>query len=168
MLTSKFNTTYFFDRSIIKKRWGRINESPIKKAGLLVRKIARNSIRRDNSKAQRPSKAGKPPKSRAAGAPIKMIFSVPNALATSALIGFLGFGSKSGVPTPALHEHGGTAIRMVKTKSRVQGRSTKGRFKKKKTDLERRTVTYSKRPTMGPALYKAKDKLPELWKGSIK
>lgn len=176
----KFKLEYF-DRSIIKKNWRKINESPIKKAGLQVRKIARGSIRRGNLKGKgkgnpferakserKPSKAGKPPKSwgRGKSPPFKMIYSVPNRLGTSAVVGMIGFGGSN--PVPGLMEHGGTGRRRVFVTTNKQRRTKKGRFGKKLRKPMIKTVRYPERPFMFPALMKAKDRMPQLWKGSLK
>lgn len=156
---------HVFDRDVIKKRWSKINESPIKKAGLLVRKIARGSIR--VRKGPKPSPVGAPPRSRASGKPFKLIFSVPNSLATQAVVGPTGF-NKDTIPTPAVHEFGERAIRTVFVKEDSQRRSTKGRFRKKRRLATRKAVQYPKRPFMRPALEEARPDLPDFWKDSLK
>lgn len=182
----KFKLEYF-DRSIIKKNWRKINESPIKKAGLQVRKIARGSIRRGNLKGKgkgnpferakserKPSKAGKPPKSwgRGKSPPFKMIYSVPNRLGTSAVVGMIGFGGSN--PVPGLMEHGGTARRRVFQETKVfkhkHTRKSSGKYAKHSIRRKPmiKTVRYPERPFMFPALMKAKDRMPQLWKGSLK
>lgn len=163
----KFSTQGFatFDRNVVKTRWRKINETPIKRAGLLVRAIARRSIR--VRKSDKPSPAGEPPRSRAPGKPLKLIFSVPDNYATQTIVGPLGF-HKPGEPTPAVHEFGETAIRTVFVKADNQGRSTKGRFRKKRRVAKRKSIKYPKRAYMRPALKKARDKLPELWAGSLR
>lgn len=153
----------FFDRSIIKKRWKRINKDPLAKAGVIVMKTARGSIRRgENQKTNRPSKPGKPPKSRVSGKlpPFKMIFSRPNKLGTSVIVGMVGFGGTSGPPTPGLHEHGGAASRTTRPR-------TKSGWINKHVKPVKRVVRYPPRPFMQPALEKKKQQLPHLWKGSV-
>ena len=64
----KFNIVYF-DRNILKHKWGAYNKNPLEKAGNLVRKIARGSIRRVGQRKGSPvlhssnnySKPGRPP-----------------------------------------------------------------------------------------------------------
>jgi len=181
----------FFDRSVIRRNWRKINESPMKKAGLLVRRIARGSIRRGRlTKAgyKRPSKPGRPPKSWREGKPFKMIYSIPGRLGASVLVGMVGFGQR-GEPPPGLMEHGGKATRKVniREKGRV-GRNKLGRFisvraKRRKAEAYKRlvkegrireshpasvqAVRYPSRPFMQPALMKAKPRLPRLWRGSL-
>lgn len=173
MLTIKALT--FFDRNIVKKNWKAINESPAKKAGLLVRKIAVRSIRKDKpftkggkkrKKFGSPSKAGKPPKSRAPGHPLRRIFSVPDPLGAKTTVGVLGFGG-AGEPTPGVHELGLQATRWVLVPEDRQRRSIRGRFRRKRKVFKRMVVQYPKRPFMAPALEKAEPKLPEMWKGSL-
>ena len=147
----RYKTVVNFDRRVIKTNWNKINESPLKKAGLEVRRIARGSVRRGNPGTPRHKrKPGKQrPKSWVPGndAPFKLIFSVPNRLATSVLVGFVGFGGPN--PAPGLHEHGGTAVRRVFADA-GQRRTKKGRFGKKITKLKRKTVRVSQTSGDGP------------------
>lgn len=154
----------YFNRNIVKTKWRKLNETPIKRAGLLVRTIARRSIR--TRKSDKPSPAGEPPRSRAPGKPLKLIYSVPNSFATQAIVGPLGF-NKDRVPTPSVHEFGERAIRTIFVREDNQRRSTKGRFRKKRRLPVRKTVKYQKRPFMAPALEKARPRLPALWKDSL-
>lgn len=163
----KFKGMAFFDRSIIKTNWKAINENPLKKAGLLVRKVARQSIRRAK-KGGKSGPAGSPPRSRLAGStpPFKMIYSVPEGF-TRVVVGMVGFASK-GTPVPGLQEHGGTASRWVFEKKQDKGdRNRKGHFKKARNKRVKKSVRYPKRPFMEPALEKTQDKLPGLWSGSL-
>ncbi len=161
MLAPRFKTSVQFDRSVLKKRWKRINETPLKKAGLQVRKIARGSIRRTKKKT--PSPKGTPPRSRHKSGAIKLIFSVPEISKSRVLVGFLGFGNTD-PPVPGLLEHGGKAVRRVFPKAR--GRKPKSTKVPRKTI--KKVVTYPERPTMTPALEKAQPSLPSLWAGSVK
>lgn len=177
MIDLKLNTKFmFFDRKIILSKdagirrdfWRQFNDSPIKKAGVIVMKNARQSIRRGKP-GGKPSKPGSPPRSRQQGSvpPFKQIFSVPDRFQASATIGMIGYGSDA-VPTPAVHEHGLAAQRFVFEKKRtvkVRGRKARDQFIGRRV---RRMVKYPPRPFMQPALEKAKAKLPELWRGSIR
>ena len=157
-----------FNRRIIKTNWRKINESPAKKAGLLVRKIAIRSIRRDRSKSgNRPSRPGKPPRTRAPGDPLRRIYSVPSPWGTSAMVGPIGFGELR--PVTELHEFGGVRTGLFRKRLANLGRDRRGRFAKgrPKMVLERTTVRFPKRPTMRPALLKAIPRLPPMWKHSL-
>lgn len=158
----------YFDRSVIRRNWNRINESPLKRSGFLVRRIARGSIRR-GGKRKNPSRPGTPPRSHWPGAtpPFKMIFSVPQRLDTSVIVGMVGFTKRAaGEPVPGLHEHGGRARRRVFRKGSEQ-RDAKGRFLRRKRFAEQAVVRYEPRPFMQPALEKARPRLPKLWEGSL-
>lgn len=184
----KFKLQYF-DRSIIKTNWRRINDSPIKKGGLLVRKIARQSIRRGGKK-KNPSRPGTPPRSHQKGStpPFKMIYSVPDVFNTRVTVGMIGFGT-SVDPVPGLHEHGGTATRTVFVKRRRKDQKGKQRNKSSKRrtpqqlkrireeyarrggqreQTEEKAIRYPQRAFMEPALSKARPRLPKLWDGSLK
>jgi len=121
-----FNAQGFatFDKSVLKTNWKRINPGPLKRAGLLTRKIMRRSIRRVKSDDQRvrdfsagktktlrrgkPSKIGTPPRSRDAkrGHPFKLIYSLPYG-PRAVVVGHVGWGGVSVTPMEA-HEFGKT------------------------------------------------------------
>lgn len=157
----------FFDRSVIRTNWRAINETPIKKAGLLTMRISRGSIRRvpkGKTRTHPPSAPGTPPRSRKPGKtpPFKQIFSVPNWAATQTVVGMVHYGTYP--PVPGLHEHGGTARRKV-----ITGQEWKTINHKPKlvTYRQWKQVRYPARPFMLPALLKAKARIPPLWKNSI-
>lgn len=168
-----------FDRNVIKTRWRRINETPAKRAGLLVRRIARNSIRKVKTKA--PSPAGKPPRSRALGHPLRLIFSLPIQAGTGAIIGPVGFSARN--PAPELLEFGGTKsltdrqrLALVRQHNYLlkKGRDVRGRFLKRGAGQEleitniRRVAVIRPRPFMGPSLRKAAPRIPTFWRGSLR
>lgn len=156
-----------FDRSIIKTRWTHIAESPAKKAGLRVRKIAIRSIRRDRTKSgNTPSRPGKPPRTRGPGDPLRRIYSVPDMAGTRTIVGPVGFGGAQ--PVPALHEAGGTRTGVFRRFKPGARKRKGGRFAKANMVFERATVRFAARPTMGPALNKVRPSLPLFWRGSFK
>lgn len=172
----KFQIQYF-DRNILRHKWPRWNKNPLEKAGNLVRKIARGSIRRIGQRKGSPflhkqntySKPGRPPYSRQPGAvpPFKMIYSVPQKLGTSVIIGMVGFNSKAN-PIPGLMEHGGTVTRNVWQKAPGQQRRRGNQIRAfPNLIMVKKTVHYAERPFMFPALRKAQRKLPRLWQDSI-
>lgn len=169
-VTVKFKTFQQFDRNVFKKNWAQINEGPLKKAGLLVRRIAINSIGRTAKKAK-PRPPGMPPRNRSAGREIKKIFSVVNPRKATVIIGPVGFGR---ISVPALHEHGEGAVVTVRKKSQRDEagrlrRNRKGRFKRSRYGKPvRQFVKYPKRPVMVPAREKAQPMLPQLWRGSVR
>src|SRR5687768_3314086 len=83
----------YFDRSIIRTNWPRINRNPLMHAGNLVMRIARGSINRRMRRRGKPSRPGSPPYSRVQGSPppFKQIFSVPFRLGTSVAVGMVGY-----------------------------------------------------------------------------
>jgi len=156
---------FTFDRKVIKTNWKKINETPMKRAGMKVRLIARRSIR--VRKSEKPSPPGEAPRSRAPGKPLKMIFSVPNQYATETIVGPVGF-NRDVDPTPAVHEFGEAVTRTVFVKADKQRRTRKGRFRKAHKVAQMKKIKYAKRPFMRPALELAAKQFPELWKNSIK
>lgn len=161
----------FFDRTIFKRNWRKINAGPLKKAGLMVRKFAIQSIRKRKLKSKsgktgKPSPIGTAPRSRSPGDPLRRIFSVTSGgFNLEEIVGVLGLGGSN--PVPGLHELGGTAVRRVIIKrGRRRSRKT-GRFQKGGTRRVSKTVRYPKRPIIRPALQAVKKKFPELWKRSI-
>lgn len=175
----------FFDRNIIRRNWKNINETPLKKAGLLVRKIARGSIRRVSPSNLNPSPAGTPPRSRSPAGEFKLIYSVPSWEGSSVVVGMVGFGGAR--PIPGLEEHGGRVRRRVFT--RLKGRKKKNRkmspsevndayarrkkrrkdrrWKKDSLNTPMRSVKYPARPFMSRALNVALPKIPWLWSHSV-
>ena len=157
----------FFDRSIIRTRW-RFNRDPLQKAGNLVMRIARGSIKRRKKLRGKPSSPGTPPYSRQPGKtpPFKQIFSVPFRFGTSVIVGMVGYPQQSGPPVPGLHEHGGSAMRYVFA-NHGQRRMKSGRMGRKITSYKRRLVHYPQRAFMEPALMRARAKLPPMWMHSF-
>jgi len=120
MFGSASRATYTFDRSILKKRWKRWVDEPMAKKALYIRKVAINSIRnahkaKTSAGFQSPSKPGRPPKTRAAGHPMRKIIADKigtSTRKTSWAIGSVKLTSKQkGKHAPQLHEHGGKARR---------------------------------------------------------
>ena len=161
---------HYFDRKVIKTRWPRMNRDPLLHAGNLIMRIARGSIRRRIKKRGKPSPPGMPPYSRKPGGtpPFKQIFSVPNFIRTSVVVGMVGYGGNP--PVPGLHEQmqgqDGKAQRYVFRKG-SQRRLQSGRFGKRRTSYKRETVRYPKRPFMAPALRKTRSRLPHMWAYSL-
>lgn len=156
-----------FDRNIIKTNWSKINETPMKKAGLKVRNRAITSIRKDKRKRLtktgkrgsfgRPSPPGKPPFSRFPGDPLRRIYSVPDN--DTVIIGPIGFGDSK--PVPAIHEKG-----LTKTIRRRKGRR-KFDYSQERVEFETVSVQYPKRAFMVPAVEKVRSTLPLLWRNSL-
>ena len=162
----KIRVMTLFDRSVIKRNWKNINESPLKKAGLKIRNRAVTSIRKDKrrqilksgkrGKFGKASSPGSPPFSRAPGDPMRLIYSVPHNYGIlgimSVIIGPVGFGNAH--PVPEVHEKGLST--QISRPSRNNRRQRKIVNKK-----------YPKRAFMVPAYEKVEPSLPPLWKGSL-
>lgn len=163
---------HYFDRNVIRTNWKAINKKPLQKAGTMVMRIARGSIKRRVTKHGKPSRPGTPPYSRRPGTtpPFKQIFSVPYRLGTSVIVGMVGYGGPN--PPPGLMEQqegDGTAMRRVFLP--VQGprrRFKSGRLSKRRVKAVMKRVKYPARPFMRPALFKARSVLPAMWLNSIK
>lgn len=168
MIVPKFKTKiFYFGREVIRSNWNTMNKGPLTKAGLLVRKIARNSIKRRKKKWLH-SPPGRPPYSHveARTPPFKMIYSVPIKFGTGVIVGMVGFRPNN--PVPGMHEHGLGAVKKVfvhrwrrytKSGKRIQYRRlppTKSQF-----------IKYPPRPFMQPALITAMPQLPPLWANSL-
>lgn len=186
-----FNTRDMtFDRNILSKNngkmWKKINETPLKKIGLQIRRRAISSIPKAErakkvSTQQKPSKPGRPPKSRdrrtLGGHPMRKILSIPVLADTVVVVGSVGLDSRRN-PAPGIHEHGETVTIKVPTRKRGRARSKKqreaaaklfkaGRIQRKKTELETRTAKYPKRPFMVPAMEKMIHKLPSYYRNTL-
>jgi len=166
-----------FNRDIFQTNWKKINESPLKRAGLLARRIMINMIRKDKSKKQLPAKPGRPPKSRAEGHPFRRIFSVPKGLA-SVVVGHVGFRRR----TPTVmetHEFGERVTKKVlkpTRRSALTGKQRRaarrlfqaGRIQRaSKVEMVEKQIQYPKRPFAEPTLKKATDRFPALWANSV-
>jgi len=184
-----------FDRSIVKRNWKNINKTPLQQAGMKTRGNARGSIRRGTGRKRnkatgkledrptppknkrKPSSPGRPPKSWKTGKtpPFKMIYSVPNKLGTSVVVGMVGFGKAPGstMPVPGLMEHGGTAKRKLFVETRIfkhkHTRKTSGKYAKAviRRKPAVRQVKYPERAFMNPALKKVRKKFPQYWRGAF-
>lgn len=152
-----------FDRKIWKTKWARIQESPVKKAGLYVRKIAVNSIRHRRGT----SRPGSPPRSHDNRRMMQRIFSVPNATATVTHVGPYAMGHDA-IPVPALHEFGLAVTRTLwEPRAGQPNRNSKGKFVRVPRVQVTRMVNYPERSFMRRAKRIAMPKLPEMWRNSI-
>lgn len=169
-----------FTRSFISGvNWDRINRGPLQQAGIRVRRKMRDAIRKDLSKSQKPSKPGKPPKSRAAGHPFRRIFSVPVFHDTSVFIGHEGFGQK---PTPMeIHEFGRTVkiktqphrgrkktLLTQRQKIAAKNKYQSGELKHESPKTVIKAKKFPERRFAQPSLDKVRSQLPQLWKNSVR
>lgn len=169
-VSTKFKLV-FFDRSIIKKNWKKMNRGPLQRAGNLIRMISRGLIKR-RKLGGKPGPIGGPPRSRQPGKtpPFKMIFNdFIGFRQTAQVVGMIGFGARN--PAPGLQEHGGRARRTLfvpkTTGSGRQRRRKDGLLRKSREPLTQ-TVRIPKRPFMFPALLKGKSRMPQFWKNSLR
>ncbi len=169
-----------FNQRIVTKNWSKIHETPLKRAGLLTRTIMRGSIRRvqrftKTGRLTKPSKPGKPPKSRASGHPFKQIFSVPFAKEGKVIIGHQGMGQRQ---TPMeIHEFGQNiqAKKFPKRRSKQriserQRRTARVKYLRgliKHKPVPTKTIEMPKRQFARPAMLKAKPRITKFWKGSF-
>lgn len=169
--------------NLFKQNWGRINKTPIVRAGLLIRKIMRGSIRQVKP-TSRPSRAGTPPRSRDVRKRFKWIMSWPyDSVGTgqpdAAVIGHVTFKNKGGRHSvQSIHEWGRRVPRRVFAKrgrkafTRKQARAARkkylsGQLQPVSTGSSIRMVKYPPRPFAFPALKKAQGKLAAFWRNSI-
>lgn len=174
-----YRTMFTFDKSIIKRNWKAINEGPLKRAGLLARRIERQSIRKDITKKQNPSKPGRPPKSRHPGHPFRMIYSIPNPLDTSVIIGHVGFyGGQTAMQIQEFGEQVRISTVIPRTKkwqikdpvkrAKVAAAFRSGKLKRPKPQPRTtKIIKMPERPFALPALEKTAKRLPELWANSV-
>lgn len=131
----------FFDRQQVQSAVSRAERRVLSKFGAYVRQDARQRIRR----RKRPSRLGESPTNQT-GLLKRHIYFVFDDARRSVVIGPILLNRGSGAPSTL--EHGGDVVI-----------AERGR---------RRTVTYAPRPYMGPAFEKEKQKLPALWRDSVK
>lgn len=174
-----YRTMVTFDRSILKRNWKAINEGPLKKAGLLARRIEIQSIRKDITKKQNPAKPGRPPKSRDPRHPFRQIFSDVSPLETNVMIGHMGY--YPGQTAMQMHEFGEhvTISTIVPRKKKWQikdpikrekvaaafrsGKLTRNKPQPRTTKV----IKMPERPFALPALQKTAKRLPALWANSV-
>lgn len=181
----------FFDRSVIRRNWRAINQNPVTRAGLLIRRIALNLIGRTASPTTPPRPAGQAPRSRqrprgqyvnARGrvvnrpAPFRMIYSLPQNMGTGAIIGMVGFDSRA---VPGRHELGlsgrvrrgqyrspGARMQAARLRRRGDLRALQ-QFRRRYMTMVSRPTTWPQRPFMRPALLRAAPRIPGFWRNSL-
>lgn len=131
----------FFDSKKVKSSVDKTTRAVLSRFGAFVRRTARGSIR----SRKRPSRPGRPPSNRT-GLLKRFIFFGYETDSKSVVIGPAKLNRSSNAPQ--VLEHGG------KTKV-TAGKETK-------------RVKIAARPFMAPAFDKEKDKLPQMWKDSVK
>ena len=131
----------FFDRQVVTNSADRAQRKVLSKFGAFVRQTARTSIRKRKSI----SEPGQPPSSHT-GLLKRNIFFVFSPETRSVVIGPILLNKQS--DAPRLLEHGDTVVRKRRTK-RVR-------------------LKYRARPFMGPAFEREQQKLPALWRNSVK
>lgn len=137
----------FFDRAEVMRATSRAERQVLSRFGAFVRRSARSSIR----KRKRISQPGSPPSSHT-GLLRKFIFFAFEPQSRSVVIGPVRLNQKVG-DAPAALEHGGKS--QVAQGSRRRGRRT-------------RTIRVRPRPYMQPAFEKEQQKLPQMWRDSVK
>jgi len=131
----------FFDRQAVVDAADRAQRQVLSKFGAFVRQTARSSIR----KRKAISEPGAPPSGHT-GLLKRTIFFVYSPEARSVLIGPVLLNKRT--DAPRLLEHGDTVVRRRRQR-RVR-------------------MNYRARPFMGPAFEREQQKLPALWRNSVK
>lgn len=142
MVAIELKTDAFFDRATVKALVDRQTRRALGQAGAIVRRYARSSIRKARPN-ERPSKPGKPPKSRSPRHELRTILFAYQEQTRSVVIGPMKFpGTSPGTPVPALLEFGGVGLP-----------GSRGRRRR-----------FEPRPYMAPAFEKARPKILEAWR----
>jgi len=131
----------FFDRQAVTSAADRAQRKVLSKFGAFVRQTARTSIRKRKSI----SEPGQPPSSHT-GLLKRNIFFVFSPETRSVVIGPILLNQRT--DAPRLLEHGDTVVR--------------------KKRIKRVRMKYRARPFMGPAFDREQQKLPALWRNSVK
>ena len=181
------------DVNFVKRNWKALNETPLKRAGLLIRTVMMGSIRRRGAysektgKRLKPSKPGKPPYARtgrhAKRPPFKYIISDPEYAPGKGVIGHVILPGKKQDPTVTpmqAHEFGeavqrrtlkkqtGRRAKSAKQRKAARKKYQEGKIKRKKQpQFVTRQIRMPKRPFAFPALNKVKGKLSKYWKGIV-
>ena len=135
-------------------------------------------IRRDHTKSQRPSKPGRPPKSRHPSDIFRRIYSVPHPLETNVIIGHVGL--YGGQTAMEIHEFGQSVTireKIIEQKyftihdpihrAKVRQKFLSGKIKSKPRRTRSRTIQMPKRPFAAPTLQRVQKRLPALWANSV-
>ena len=131
----------FFDRQVVTNAADRAQRNVLSKFGAFVRQTARTSIR----KRKAISEPGRPPSSHT-GLLKRNIFFVFSPETRSVVIGPILLNQRT--DAPRLLEHGDTVI---------------GKKRNKRVRMK-----YRARPFMGPAFDREQQKLPDLWRNSVR
>lgn len=195
MMRMHYQTEFFLDRPAVQEMIRQLGmDGPaLQRAGALIRRTARDSIR-TRKKATTYSRPGGVPYSKDPRARFRNIEFRWDPQRQAMVIGHVSYQSPDNQYTPDIHEFGRTRAVSVLLRPDQQtgdGLSTTGRqrraaaFRKlmqsygpfaepRRVRMLRKsqkrgfiTVAYPKRPTMGPALEKARSRLPQMWERSL-
>lgn len=142
---------WFLDTARVAQLVDKANLRNMQKAGLYVRKVARNSMKKKRGAAP----PGKPPHVHR-GFLKDALITAYDPTTRTVVVGPIGFSSSD---SPLRLETGGRAtikVRHRRRKGEKRGRVTKAR------------VTVHPHPYMGPALENSKPYIPELWRSSLR
>lgn len=154
---------WFLDREKVIKRLERKRVAAMAKMGGFIRTTAQRSIRPGRYSSQ----PGQPPRSHT-GELRRNIYFAYDPTSDSVVVGPTAF-RNSGVPEAL--EFGGTV--QVKNRLIIQrknlGKTRSGRDRQERQVAGRYTgpLTIKARPFMGPALFKSRTRLPEIWAQAI-
>ena len=190
-VTMRFVAVKDIDPKLFEKNKGKYSKVPLARVAATIRLIWKRSIRKDMTKSYiqggtpRPSKPGKPPKSRWQGHPFRnLVAYAVHSGGNSATIGHLPFkkrGRQGRRYTPMeVHEFGKTVDVPVfaprkRAKSAKQRRAARRKFqsgalrKKKRQPIGMKTIKMPERPHAQPALMKAvkQKRLAKFWQNSV-
>lgn len=168
-----------FNEAIVKQNWKRFNKAPLAKAGMLVRRRMRQSIRHRKNRGI-VSKPGQPPYSHDPRKRFKMIYSIVDQSRTYVVVGHRSFDTTRPKTPMAIHEFGLRAVVKVPAKRRRRKAWTKkqaraarrlyvaGRIKnEKKKRLRKKMVKFKKRPFAWPAYVAVRPRIQEQWRGAF-
>lgn len=164
-LTIKESKKFFFDEAKIRRsvRKAQQEQRALRRAGAFIRRTARSSMRKVKKRTT-VSSPGQPPRSHSSEPNLRTIFYIYDPQTTSMVVGPpllpSSKNSRDSLPVPGLHEHGGTAHRTVY----ADASNRPAKFRKKK----RAAIRLAKRPFMLPALEQNADKIPPLWRDSVR
>ena len=178
--------TQFFDKAAVIRKLAPATLKYLRRAGGTTRRIALNSIKRKgfdrkapkNKKGKAYQKWLKEIRERPASPPGSPPFTHDGTFKDPGSIMFgldregavIGFMEGKVDDLAELHEFGGrrvTKTKQIRTFKNV--RNKRGQFATEEEFITvSGTVTYPARPTMGPALDKVEDRLPEFWRDAIK
>jgi hypothetical protein len=180
---------FFFDRDRVQKAIKRMGKDPkaFEHYAGYMGKVAKNSIKHTKAKVgskawRKPSRRGKPPRSRDPQKRLKKIYHGFDPSQGGVIVGPVGIPNlrTGGTTVPSIHEKAKTVLVRRKTYAKKTRRASKAQAKAyvqalktgrrpypQATGTAHHIVKYPRRPFMWPAAQKTAKKFPRMWAAGV-